>query len=122
MFVIDSKRANTMRLRLGKDASDIIKDDQFLPMFRSRQKQYPREFAESVKIAKRKRNPYNYLSTVWKKSNIPKTLEWLGKILDRIIHNVAENFDQIDINPVQINHAGRQKILDMYRKHNLFRM
>ena len=37
MFVVDNKRIATMRKHLGK-ASELIKDDAYLPMFRNRQK------------------------------------------------------------------------------------
>ena len=51
---MDKKRIMTLRKRLGK-ASKLIRDDNFLPMFRNRQIRYQKEFEESVKIASKKR-------------------------------------------------------------------
>ena len=62
MFVVDNKRITTMRKHLGK-ASELIKDDAYLPMFRNRQKKYKQEFDESVEVARTKRDPERYLAS-----------------------------------------------------------
>ena len=53
MFLVDKKRAKTMRMALGNDASELIKDDKYLPFFRSRQKKYPKEFYMQLKRPKK---------------------------------------------------------------------
>lgn len=54
MFIVDNQRIATMRELLG-EASDLIKDDAYLPMFRNRQKNNPEEFQQSIQIAKTKK-------------------------------------------------------------------
>ena len=84
-FILDQKRKDTIREKLGK-SSELIKTDNFLPKFRNRQKNYPDEWKESVEIAKKKDNPEHYLAVVWARHNIKKSLEWLKKLI-----NIARN-------------------------------
>ena len=84
-FILDQKRKDTIREKLGK-SSELIKTDNFLPKFRNRQKNYPDEWDKSVEIAKKKDNPEHYLAVVWAKNNIKKSLEWLKKLI-----NIARN-------------------------------
>ena len=84
-FILDQKRKDTIRKKLGK-SSDLIKTDNFLPKFRNRQKNYPDEWDKSVEIAKKKDNPEHYLAVVWAKNNIKKSVEWLRKLI-----NIARN-------------------------------
>lgn len=116
MFLVDKKRAKTMRNALGKNASDIIKEDKYLPFFRSRQKKYPKEFEESVKLAKTKRNPYRYLSKIWAFRNIEKTLLFIGKILKLSWEKISENISN-SISLLNVNKKKRQKILNEYGSH-----
>lgn len=51
MFVVDNKRIVTMRKHLGK-ASELIKDDAYLPMFRNRQKKYNKSSTNQLKWQK----------------------------------------------------------------------
>lgn len=81
MFILNDRRIQTMRSSL-KEASDLIKTDNFLPKFRNRQKSYPDEWNKSVEIAKKKDNPEHYLAVVWAKDNIKKSLEWLKKLIN----------------------------------------
>ena len=74
-----------MRFSL-KEASYLIKNDNFLPKFRNRQKNYPDEWNKSVEIARKKDNPEHYLAVIWAKNNIKKSLEWLKKLI-----NIARN-------------------------------
>lgn len=124
---LDSQRVAAMRKSLGKIASTIIKDDQFLPLFRNRQKRFPEEFEESVKIAQKKKAPYRYLAKVWAKNNIEKSLKWLRGMLNRAAAKwqearhalVKQQFRQ---NPPETDEARRSKILEMYNDHGLFRL
>lgn len=81
MFILNDRRIQTMRSSL-KEASDLIKTDNFLPKFRNRQKSYPDEWNKSVEIAKKKDNPEHYLAVVWAKNNIKRSLEWLKKLIN----------------------------------------
>lgn len=74
-----------MRFSL-KEASYLIKNDNFLPKFRNRQKNYPDEWNKSVEIARKKDNPEHYLAVIWAKDNIKKSLKWLKKLI-----NIARN-------------------------------
>lgn len=76
----ETSRIKTLRLRLG-DAADIIKSDNYLPMFRNRQINYPEEFNESVKQALRKKNPERWLAKVWACANIMSSLKMLRKYI-----------------------------------------
>ena len=84
-FILDQKRKDTIREKLGK-SSELIKTDNFLPKFRNRQKNYPDEWNKSVEIARNKDNPEHYLAVVWAKNNVKKSLEWLKKLI-----NIARN-------------------------------
>ena len=81
MFVLNEKRIQAMRFSL-KEASYLIKNDNFLPKFRNRQKNYPDEWNKSVEIARKKDNPEHYLAVVWAKNNIKRSLEWLKKLIN----------------------------------------
>lgn len=116
MFLVDAKRARTMRLALGKDASEIIKEDSYLPFFRSRQKKYPEEFEKSVQLAKKKRNPYRYLSKIWAFKNLEKTLTFIGKMLSKSVCQITKNISDIT-SLIKINPLGRAEILDLYKQH-----
>ena len=125
MYIVNAKRIATMRLRLG-EASDLIDDDRFLPMYRKRQKDHPEEFAYSVKLAKRKKNPNRYFAYIWSGSRLERTLEWLTNLLRRFESWLAEKrialaeqrreqkFKQ------EYNPEGRAKILKLYDKTRLF--
>ena len=88
MFVVDNKRITTMRKHLGK-ASELIKDDAYLPMFRNRQKKYKQEFDESVEVAKTKRDPERYLASVWSLKNLEQSLLWMRSRIARAINELA---------------------------------
>ncbi len=81
--IVDAKRANTMRQRLGV-AAELVEDDRYLPMFRNRQKRFGDKLFElSVKIAQNKRNPKAYFAKMWSKANLSKTIEILSYILEK---------------------------------------
>lgn len=126
MFIVDSKRINTMKLRLGK-ASELVDDDNYLPMFRSRQKQYPEEFREAVKIAKTKKSPSCYFATIWSSKNLKKSLEWLRQRINRLKIELADRRHQREMMArekhfeKEFNPAGRDKLEKMISA-NLFNL
>ena len=109
----------TLRKRLGK-ASKLIRDDNFLPMFRNRQIRFQKEFEESVKIASRKRNPEHFFASIWSCKNIEKTLKMMRSIIYRAIEKVRglqESIKRIkteqsiknNINPIGLAKIARMK-------------
>ncbi len=113
-----------MRLRLG-EASDLIKNDAFLPMFRNRQKQFPEEFKKSVEIAKTKENPERYLSKIWGLRSLEKSIDWLKKMINRAKSKLAEKRQALVERKreqkikQEYNPEGREKLAKLYRKNNL---
>lgn len=87
--MVDKRRALTMRRRLG-EASELVVDDNFLPMFRNRQEKYKEEFDFSVKLAKRKNNPERYFAKIWSCNSLTQTLEWLRELINLAIGRLAE--------------------------------
>jgi len=113
-----------MRARLGARASRLIKDDNFLPMYRNRQIKYQREFEESVKIAEKKRNPEHFFAKIWSCENIEKTLKLIRSVIYRAIEKARELQESIkrikteqDIQ-ANINPIGLAQFAKM--KHDLF--
>ena len=116
---MDKKRIMTLRKRLGK-ASKLIRDDNFLPMFRNRQIRFQKEFEESVKIASKKRNPEHFFASIWSCKNIEKTLKMMRSIIYRAIEKVRglqESIKRIkteqsiknNINPIGLAKIARMK-------------
>lgn len=119
MFVVDNKRIDTMRKHLGK-ASELIKDDAYLPMFRNRQKKYKQEFDESVEVAKTKRDPERYLASVWSLKNLEQSLLWMRGRIARAINELARQRQENKRRKMEerarrdMNYSGRAKISQMY--------
>lgn len=115
MFIVDDKRVTTMRTRLGQ-ASDLIDDDNYLPMFRNRQKEYPEEFKESLKIARKKKNPSHYFASIWSVKNLKQSLKWIRSIINRAKDAMLEKRHQIELLKRErdikqnLNAAGRTKL------------
>ena len=115
MFVVDNKRITTMRKHLGK-ASELIKDDAYLPMFRNRQKKYKQEFDESVEVAKTKR----YLASVWSLKNLEQSLLWMRDRIARAINELTRQRQEKKQRKMEekvrrdMNYSGRAKMLQMY--------
>lgn len=113
----------TLRKRLGK-ASKLIRDDNFLPMFRNRQIRYKKEFEESVKIANKKRNPEHFFAKIWACENVEKTLKMMRSIIYRAIEKARELQESIKrIKTEQcikrnLNPAGLKELSKM--KRNIF--
>ena len=119
MFIIDNKRIVTMRKHLGK-ASELIKDDAYLPMFRNRQKKYKQEFDESVEVAKTKRDPERYLASVWSLKNLEQTLLWMRSRIARAVNELARRRQEKKIRKMEkkarreTNYSGRTRLSQMY--------
>ena len=122
---MEVKRIITLRKRLGK-ASKLIKDDNFLPMFRNRQIRFQKEFEESVKIASRKRNPEHFFAVIWACRNVEDTLRMMRSIIYRAIEKTRELQESIKrIKTEQsikrkLNPAGLKELSKM--KRNIFRV
>ena len=117
---MSEKRIVTLRNRLGK-ASDLIENDDYLPMFRNRQIHFKKEFEESVKLAKKKRNPEHYFSSIWSCRALKKTLEMIRKMIYRAIEKAREyqtNIERVkaeeDIKS-NYNHESRARLITMLR-------
>lgn len=125
MFIVDNRRIATMRELLG-EASDLIKDDAYLPMFRNRQKNNPEEFQQSIQIAKTKKDPARYFSTIWSPKNLKQTLICLRGMINRAISKLAELRHKAKIQKQaerfkrEYNAEGRSRLLKMYQKNKLF--
>lgn len=117
---MSEKRIETLRNRLGK-ASELIVDDDYLPMFRNRQIRFKKEFEESIKIAKKKRNPEHYFASIWSCKSLEKTLEMIRKMIYRAIEKAREyraNIERVkqeaDVK-ANFNPEGRAKLAEMLR-------
>ena len=117
---MSEKRIVTLRNRLGK-ASDLIKNDEFLPMFRNRQIHFKKEFEESIKLAKKKRNPEHYFASIWSCKSLEKTLEMIRKMIYRAIEkareyqvNIERAKQEADVK-ANFNPEGRAKLVEMLR-------
>lgn len=125
MFIVDNRRIATMRELLG-EASDLIKDDAYLPMFRNRQKNNPEEFQKSIEIAKTKKDPVRYFSTMWSPKKFKQTLICLRGMINRIMSKIAELRHQASLRKEaerfkrEYNVEGRSRLLKMYQKNKLF--
>jgi hypothetical protein len=80
-----------MRKSLGAKFNKLNIDDQYLPKYRNRQINYPKEFAESLEQAKKKHHPEIWLSVVWAKDNIGKTLRFMRNYLKSKLSKLAES-------------------------------
>lgn len=117
---MSEKRIETLRNRLGK-ASDLVKNDEYLPMFRNRQIHFKKEFEESIKLAKKKRNPEHYFASIWSCKALEKTLEMIRKVIYRAIEKAREyqaNIERIkqeaDVK-ANFNPEGRAKLITMLK-------
>ena len=119
MFIIDNKRIATMRKHLG-EASELIKNDAYLPMFRNRQKKYKQEFDESVEVAKKKRDPARYLASIWSVKNLEQTLLWMRSRIARAVNELARRRQEKKIRKMEkkarreTNYSGRTRLSKMY--------
>ena len=117
---MSEKRIVTLRNRLGNASELIVKDD-FLPMFRNRQIHFKKEFEESIKLAKKKRNPEHYFASIWSCKSLEKTLEMIRKMIYRAIEkareyqvNIERAKQEADVK-ANFNPEGRAKLVEMLR-------
>ena len=117
---MSEKRIVTLRNRLGK-ASDLVKNDEYLPMFRNRQIRFKKEFEESIKLAKKKRNPEHYFASIWSCKSLKKTLEMIRKMIYRAIEKAREyqaNIERVEQEAdvkANFNPEGRAKLAEILR-------
>ena len=119
-FKMSEKRIVTLRNHLGK-ASDLIENDDFLPMFRNRQIHFKKEFEESVKLAKKKRNPEHYFASIWSCKSLKKTLEMIRRMIYRAIEKAREYQANIERMKTEediknnYNSEGRARLAEILR-------
>ena len=117
---MSEKRIVTLRNHLGK-ASDLIENDDFLPMFRNRQIHFKKEFEESVKLAKKKRNPEHYFASIWSCKSLKKTLEMIRRMIYRAIEKAREYQANIERMKTEediknnYNSEGRARLAEIIR-------
>ena len=117
---MSEKRIVTLRNHLGK-ASDLIENDDFLPMFRNRQIHFKKEFEESVKLAKKKRNPEHYFASIWSCKSLKKTLEMIRRMIYRAIKKAREYQANIERMKTEediknnYNSEGRARLAEILR-------
>ena len=117
---MSEKRIVTLRNRLGK-ASNLIKNDDYLPMFRNRQVSFKKEFEESVKLAKKKRNPEHYFASIWSCKSLKKTLEMIRRMIYRAIEKAREYQANIERMKTEediknnYNSEGRARLAEILR-------
>lgn len=117
---MSEKRIVTLRNHLGK-ASDLIENDEFLPMFRNRQIHFKKEFEESVKLAKKKRNPEHYFASIWSCKSLKKTLEMIRRMIYRAIKKAREYQANIERMKTEediknnYNSEGRARLAEILR-------
>ena len=110
-----------MRASLGA-ASELVDNDQYLPMFRNRQINYPELFAFSTELAKRKDNPARYFAKLWGAKTLAKTLDWLQKLVNlakskaaEAARSVKQKLDDIRADK-ELNREGRRRLEKMKRR------
>jgi len=119
--MLGEERILKMRQSLGS-ASGLVDSDQYLPMFRNRQKNYCDEFTYSVELSKLKNNPSKYFASIWSPTNLRKTLDWLRKLINRAKSRAAaERLRQkicarLESEQRSINHDGLARLADMKQR------
>ena len=121
---MDKKRIEKMREALG-EASVLVNNDKFLPLFRNRQKNHAKEFKQAVKMARKKKSPARWFASIWSVKNTAKTLEILRTYINRKIAKQAEKREQSRKNKLassiasNINYSGREKYRAMMLERGL---
>lgn len=113
-----------MRASLG-GASELVDNDQYLPMFRNRQINYPELFEFSTALAKRKDNPARYFAKLWGAKTLAKTLDWLQKLINlakskaaEIARSVKQKIDDHRADK-EMNREGRRRLEKMLKSKKL---
>ena len=88
-------------------------------MFRNRQKRFPKEFAESVKLAKKLNkktdSPSHYFAKIWSKKNVWNSVHIIRKIIARAMSELANKRERAKQNAARDsellhhNESGREK-------------
>ena len=129
-IIRDDLRNLKMREALG-DATKFIDSNNFLPMFRNRQKNFSKEFDASVKMMKNAsfagkiKDKKGYFAKIWSKKNLEKTLKIMREFLNRQISKLAEKREQKkqnerdEITSKSFNNSGYAKFQAMKHNFNL---
>lgn len=92
--MLDKKRINTMRKRLGS-ASDLVNNDSYLPRARRVQMDVTSEEFDAIcRLARQADNPQHYFMRLIAKDRLESTLRHVRRILNRsveVIRYVAKN-------------------------------
>lgn len=113
-----------MREALG-EASNLVDNDKFLPLFRNRQKNHAKEFKMAVKMARNKKNPAHWFASIWSVEKTAKTLEILRAYINKKIAKQAEIREQTRRNAEafsiasNFNQSGRNKYRQMMIERGL---
>lgn len=129
-IIRDNSRNSKMREALG-DATKFIDGNNFLPMFRNRQKNFSKEFEASVKMMKNAtfagkiKNKKGYFAKIWSKKNLEKTLKIMRDFLNRQFSKLAEKLERKkqnerdEIISKSFNNSGYLKFKAMKHNFNL---
>lgn len=97
--MLNQKRINTMRKRLGS-ASDLVNNDSYLPRARRVQMDVtPEEFDGICRLARQADNPQHYFMRAIAKDRLESTLKHVRRILRRsvaVIRYVAKNIRNVN--------------------------
>ena len=97
--MLNQKRINTMRKRLGS-ASDLVNNDSYLPRARRVQMDVtPEEFDGICRLARQADNPHHYFMRAIAKDRLESTLKHVRRILRRsvaVIRYVAKNIRNVN--------------------------
>ena len=124
-IIRDNSRNSKMREALG-DATKFIDGNNFLPMFRNRQKNFSKEFEASVKMMKNAtfagkiKNKKGYFAKIWSKKNLEKTLKIMrefSKLAEKLERKKQNERDEIISK--SFNNSGYLKFKAMKHNFNL---
>ena len=91
--MLTAKHISTLRGRLGAISDQL--DDQYLPMFRNRQINYPDLWDFSVKLSAKKDNPGRYLAKLWGRASLKKSIDWLSRLINAAKSKVMEKIREV---------------------------
>lgn len=123
-IAINQKRIQSMREALG-EASALVDNDKYLPLFRNRQKNHTREFKQAAKMARNKKNPARWFASLWSVEKTARTLEILRTYINKKIAKKAENREKSRRNAEvasiasNFNQSGRDKYRQMMIERGL---
>lgn len=89
IFLLNQKRIDTMRNRLG-DASELVNNDQFLPRARRVQMDITAEEFDAIcQLARQASNPQHYFMKIIAKDAINRTLSYIRRVLKRSVEAIS---------------------------------